>query len=175
MYCRKCGKEIDDEAAFCVNCGVAAKEQPVINVINNNTNTNVNNNTTGYIHKKKWTAFWLCLFLGWAGAHRFYLGKAGSGIVWLLTGGLFGIVFLPDLVADFIDPPCAHVVRHVRLDDALAADPFQKDGVLLRSQVGKRGKLSENDFIPGDVVHPFYLFSCRRDRQPSGREHPEPW
>ena len=62
MYCRKCGKEIDDEAAFCVHCGVATKEQPVyqqpvINVVNTNTNTNtnINNNTTGYIHKKKST------------------------------------------------------------------------------------------------------------------------
>ena len=106
MYCRKCGKEIDDEAAVCVHCGVATKEpaaevqQPVINIVNNNTNTNtnVNSNTAGYIHKKKWTAFWLCLLLGYLGAHRFYVGKAGSGIVWLLTGGLFGIGWAVDLI-----------------------------------------------------------------------------
>ena len=105
MYCRKCGKEIDDEAAFCVHCGVATKEQPVyqqpvINVVNTNTNTNtnINNNTTGYIHKKKWTAFWLCLFLGWAGAHRFYVGKAGTGILWLCTLGLCYIGWGVDLI-----------------------------------------------------------------------------
>ena len=60
MFCRNCGKEIDDKAAVCIHCGVSVVEpqQPVINVINNNTNTNVNNSGMGYIHKKKWVAFW---------------------------------------------------------------------------------------------------------------------
>ena len=109
MYCRKCGKEIDDEAAFCVHCGVATKDpepqaqQPVIHIVNNNTNTNTNNNINAnninrYIHKKKWTAFWLCLFLGWAGAHRFYVGKVGTGLIWLCTMGLGGIGWILDLI-----------------------------------------------------------------------------
>lgn len=109
MYCRKCGKQIDDEAVVCVHCGVATKDpeapaqaqQPVIHIVNNNTNTNTNvnaNNINSYVHKKKWTAFWLCLFLGWAGAHRFYVGKAGTGILWLLTGGIGGIGWILDLI-----------------------------------------------------------------------------
>lgn len=40
---------------------------------------------------------WLLSGLGWLGFHRFYLGKIGTGILWILTGGLFGIGCLFDL------------------------------------------------------------------------------
>lgn len=48
---------------------------------------------------KKWTTtLLLCLFLGWFGAHRFYVGKIGTGILYLLTGGLLLIGNLIDLI-----------------------------------------------------------------------------
>ena len=40
----------------------------------------------------------LCLALGWAGAHKFYAGKTGAGILYLFTFGLFGFGWIIDSV-----------------------------------------------------------------------------
>jgi TM2 domain-containing membrane protein YozV len=40
----------------------------------------------------------LCALLGVLGIHRFYVGKVGTGLLMLLTGGLGGIWWIVDLV-----------------------------------------------------------------------------
>ena len=51
------------------------------------------------VSDKEWTtALILNIFLGLLGVHRFYVGKIGTGILWLLTAGCFGLGALIDLV-----------------------------------------------------------------------------
>ncbi|MEC7949291.1 MAG: NINE protein [Myxococcota bacterium] len=41
---------------------------------------------------------YLLWVFGFTGAHRFYFGKRKTGLLWLLTGGLFGIGWLVDVL-----------------------------------------------------------------------------
>ncbi len=47
--------------------------------------------------KSKGTALILSILLGWAGVHRFYVGKAGTGILWFLTCGMFCVGWVVDI------------------------------------------------------------------------------
>ncbi len=52
----------------------------------------------GISDKSRLVALLLCFFVGGLGIHRFYAGKIGTGILWLLTGGCLGIGSLVDLI-----------------------------------------------------------------------------
>lgn len=47
---------------------------------------------------EKVPALLITIFLGGLGVHRFMSGKIGTGIIWLLTGGCFGIGYIIDIV-----------------------------------------------------------------------------
>lgn len=107
IYCHKCGRQLDSQAVICPSCGVATSNfaaqqaQPniIINNANNNANTNVNNNMmANYVYKKKWVALILCFFFGFLGVHRFYTGKVGTGLLWLVTFGFFFIGWALDFL-----------------------------------------------------------------------------
>ena len=40
----------------------------------------------------------LCFFLGFLGIHRFYVGKAGTGFLYLITVGFFGVGIFIDFI-----------------------------------------------------------------------------
>lgn len=91
-FCKFCGEKIPEEAVLCTFCGRQVEElkgaqpQVIINNSNENTNTNVNvnkNYSSSRGHEKnKWVALILCIFLGYFGAHKFYEGKMGMGILY---------------------------------------------------------------------------------------------
>lgn len=121
MICPNCNKDFDTR--FCPNCGYSpetstgvshastsaeqSQEQPQQGsaqtagyppqIVINNTNT-ATENCRGHSLKRKWVAFFLCLFLGCIGAHRFYASKVGTGILYLLTMGFGGVGVIIDLI-----------------------------------------------------------------------------
>jgi hypothetical protein len=94
-YCGYKEKTIPDSATVPPQSG-----QPIVQpqvVINNQTILNPGV-ALGVSKKNKMVALLLCIFLGGVGAHRFYVGKIGTGIIYLFTGGLFGIGWIVDII-----------------------------------------------------------------------------
>lgn len=49
--------------------------------------------------KKRWVAFALSLFGGFFGAHQFYVGNFGKGVLYLFTAGLLGFGWIIDTIS----------------------------------------------------------------------------
>lgn len=81
FYCTKCGHLMHQSARACPECGAPSSVQGWSDISD----------------RSRLTALLLCIFLGIFGVHRFYVGRMGTGILWLLTGGLFGVGVVYDL------------------------------------------------------------------------------
>ncbi len=130
IYCKYCGSEIDADCVVCPKCGKQIAElkvaTPNIIINNNNTNSNdsinanvntnkneninINSLSPGVRRCNKWVAFWLCFFLGMFGAHKFYEGKRGQGVLYLLTLGLGGLGWLADMFIILFKPNPYYVI-----------------------------------------------------------------
>lgn len=113
IFCSTCGEKIAKTAPACPHCGAPVaqnQQQPQIVINNSNANTNTNQNiqqvNAGYWKKpkNKWVALLLCIFFGYLGAHKFYEGRTGMGILYLLTLGLCGIGWVIDILILLLKP-----------------------------------------------------------------------
>ena len=90
--CPVCGAAMEED--ICSYCGYRKNIQESVCA----EKTTENEIPYGISQKNKTTALLLCIFLGGLGAHRFYVGKAGTGILYLCTGGLLGIGWIIDII-----------------------------------------------------------------------------
>ncbi|POP43852.1 hypothetical protein CHU32_18270 [Superficieibacter electus] len=74
VFCRGCGKEIHESANACPHCGASQVAQS---------------------SRNRTAAIFMAFFLGAFGGHKFYLGKVGMGILYLL----FFWTIIPSIVA----------------------------------------------------------------------------
>ena len=84
-FCRNCGAMMEGGATVCPACGASQMGAAPAGVPPGGG-------------KDFLTALLLCIFVGWIGAHRFYTGHTGIGIVQALTLGGCGIWALIDLI-----------------------------------------------------------------------------
>lgn len=113
-FCQHCGEQIDKDCVICPKCGKQVQDlkQPDNIIINNSASSSASSSAQATasaryraaVPKNKWVALMLCIFLGWMGAHKFYEGKAGMGILYLFTGGLFGIGWFIDIISLIFKP-----------------------------------------------------------------------
>lgn len=108
IECKACGNVYSSAEAKCPYCGEVNPEQAVNQQAQPHINVQpqpqvvyvqqpVGNYNKGPLDKT--TAILLCLFLGYLGAHKFYEGKTGAGVLYLFTGGLFFVGVFIDLIS----------------------------------------------------------------------------
>ena len=76
MFCKYCGNQLEDNAAYCLKCGRAVNDVP----------------STCSAGKRRIAAGLLAIFLGSLGIHNFYLGDNNRGLTQLLVSVVGGIV-----------------------------------------------------------------------------------
>ena len=108
-FCKHCGEKIDNDCVVCPKCG---KQVEQLNdsskniVINNSASASASATVVMSTNlgrpRNKWVALALCVFT--ICGHKFYEGKAGMGILYLLTAGLFGIGWIADIISLLCKP-----------------------------------------------------------------------
>ena len=114
-YCTNCGRAIQPGEFRSANgtCGECAAKAHSASM-----------QSSQYSNRDWLVTLLFSIFLGYLGIHRFYVGKIGTGILWLLTGGCLGIGALVDIIMiateNFTDDENRLIVQDSKKDAAFA-------------------------------------------------------
>lgn len=127
-FCKYCGAKIYEDSVICTKCGrqveqlesekTTAAPININNISNSNSSASasaaaVSQSMYGGRAKRidKIVALILCILFGWLGAHKFYEGKTGMGILYIFTMGLFGIGWIVDIIIILLKPNPYYIYR----------------------------------------------------------------
>jgi TM2 domain-containing membrane protein YozV len=104
VFCPDCGASMSPEDRFCASCRWDSQHPHK----RGSRSLPASPRSLGPpSDKSRMTTLLLCLFGGFLGLHRFYVGRAGSGVLWLVTIGLLSVGWIYDLVmvatGEFVD------------------------------------------------------------------------
>lgn len=88
MFCKNCGKQLEDNVKFCPDCGTATSDQPEAQATVTHTNGTVQGQPE---QKSKLVAGLLGIFIGGLGIHNFYLGYTTKAIIDIVLNIFCGI------------------------------------------------------------------------------------
>lgn len=83
-------KVVVEELTYGIEVNLLFYDDSKVKIDNNEKNIQKENNS-------KTIEWFLCLFFGYLGVHKFYIGDKASGLLYLCTFGLLGIGWLVDL------------------------------------------------------------------------------
>lgn len=81
------------------------------------------------------TGLLIAIFLGWLGGYRFYKRQTALGILYLLTGGVFGIGWIIDIISAIKDLPHKAQPLSMRIEIKGAFAECKKNPKIMRSSV----------------------------------------
>ncbi len=131
MFCRECGKKVNENAVACTSCGVDPKrasnfcgacgvKTKANQIVCIKCGVSLGSSSGGTGEKNKMIAFLLALFLGVWGIHKFYLGYNNQGIIMLVCGTIGWALLIPPIVMAII--ALIEAIMYISKSD----DEFQK-------------------------------------------------